>query len=102
MIINIDYGKDKKYKPIKVEFGAKIDLTNFTEEECKEKAYELIAISTHIGSSGNSGHYIAYCKNISNNKWYKFNDSMVNECNFAEVNSNSPYLLIFKRITVNA
>ena len=98
LIINIDYGKDFKYKPKKVEIGAVIHLIDFTEEECEEKAYELIAISTHIGSSGNSGHYISYCKNISNNKWYKFNDSLVNECNFSEVNSNSPYLLIFKRI----
>ena len=97
LIINIDYGKDKKYKPKRLDFGEKIDLTDFTDKQYEENTYELIAISTHIGRSGNSGHYIAYCKNINNNKWYKFNDSIVDECYFSEVNSNSPYLLIFKR-----
>ncbi len=96
LIINIDYGKDKIYKPKKVEFGEIIDITYFTDDKNEIKQYELIAISTHIGRSGNSGHNIAYCKNINNNKWYKFNDSMVDECNFSEVNSNSPYLLLFK------
>ena len=85
------------YKPKKVEFGEMVDLTDFTDDENEIKQYELIAISTHIGRSGNSGHNIAYCKNINNNKWYKFNDSMVDECNFSEVNSNSPYLLLLKK-----
>ena len=97
LIINIDYGKNKKYKPKKVIFGESIDLEGFTDKLCNEKSYELIAVSTHIGRSGDSGHYIAYCK-IKNKKWYKFNDSWVNECDFKEVNSNSPYLLIFRRI----
>ena len=57
-----------------------IDLTYFIEGNNEVKYYELIAISTHIGSSGNFEHYITYCKNINNNKWYKFNDSKVNEC----------------------
>ena len=97
LIINIDYGENFKYKPGKVEFGQIIDLTDFTEKECKEKEYELIAISTYIGRLGNFGHYIAYCYNINNNKLYKFNDSKVNECNFSEFNYNIPYLLIFKK-----
>ena len=96
LIINIDYGKDKKYKPNKIEFGEFIDLTNFTDKSCNERTYKLIAVSTHIGSSGNYGHYIAYCKD-QHNFWHKFNDSSHNLCKFEEVNSNSPYLLIFKR-----
>ena len=94
LIINIDYGKNKKYKPKKVIFGESIDLEGFTDDSCNEKTYELIAVSTHIGRSGNTGHYIAYCKG-KNKKWYEFNDSFVRECNFNEVNDNSAYLLIF-------
>ena len=97
LIINIDYGKDKKYNPNKILFGGIIDLTGFIDSQCTEKTYELIAICTHIGRSGNSGHYITYCKD-NNNKWHKFNDSYHSICNFEEVNSNSPYLLLFKRI----
>ena len=54
-------------------------------------------MSTHIGKSGNTGHYIAYCKG-KNKKWYEFNDSFVRECNFKEVSDHSPYLLIFRKI----
>ena len=98
LIINIDYGKNFRYKPNKVEFGEIIDLRGFTDKNNEEKSYELIAISNYISSSGNSGHYIAYCKNKNNNRWYKFNDSMINECNFNELISNNPKLLIYKRI----
>ena len=97
LIINFDYGKGKKYKPKKIVFGEIIDLSGFTDEKCKTNNYELIAVSTHIGPSGNSGHYIAYCKNIEEKKWHYFNDSNHKICDFKEVNSNSPYLLIFKR-----
>ena len=98
MLINFDYGKNKKYKPKKIVFGEIIDLTDFTDSKDVEKTYELIAVSTHMGASGSSGHYIAYCKSSYYKKWFKFNDSYVNECKFNEVNSNSPYFLIFKKI----
>ena len=96
LIINFDYGKDKIYKPDLVDFGEIIDLTQFTDEKCKERTYELIAVCTHIGKSGNTGHYIAYCKD-QYNLWHKFNDSSYDDCNFSEINSYSPYLLIFKK-----
>ena len=97
LIINIDYGKDKKYLPDKVEFGEIIDLKGFIDKRCSETFYELIAVSSHIGRSGNTGHYVTYCKN-SSKKWYEFNDSSYYDCEFSRVNSNSPYLLIFKRL----
>ena len=96
LIINFDYGKDKIYNPKEVNFGEKIDIKDFTEEECKNTIYKLVSVSTHIGSSGNSGHYIAFCKNNAN-EWYKYNDSLVEKSKFKEVNHYSPYLLIFKR-----
>ena len=97
LLINFDYGKNKKFSPSQVEFGEIIDLTGFTENNCTEKVYNLVGISTHIGTSGNSGHYIAYCKDINTNTWYKFNDSLVSKCSFDEVNSNTPYLLVYKK-----
>ena len=96
LIINFDYGKGKKYKPKEIIFGEIIDLQGFTDDKCQTKNYELISVSTHIGSSGNSGHYITYCKD-NDNKWHLFNDSNHRSCSFKEVNSYSPYLLIFRR-----
>ena len=98
LIINFDYGKDKKYQPLSVVFGEKIDLKGFTDEKCKHLTYGLVGVSTHIGSSGNTGHYISYCKDLTNEHWYKFNDSNFSESKFNKVNSNTPYFLIYKRI----
>ena len=98
LIINIDYEKDKKYRPSKVEFREEIDLQGFTDKNCIIKDYELIAVSSHIGSSGRFGHYIAYCKDTNKNEWYEFNDSSYNKTKFNAVNYYSPYFLIYKRI----
>ena len=102
LIINIDYGKNKKYKPKNVYFGGIIDIKDFVDNYNNEEfppsvQYKLIAVSTHIGRSGSSGHYITYCQN-NKNQWYEFNDSSVTETIFEEVNSNSPYLLIYKKL----
>ena len=37
LIINIDYGKDKKYQPSSVEFDDIIDITQFVEFDYKQK-----------------------------------------------------------------
>ena len=96
LIINFDYGKDKKYEPSKVIFGERIDLSGFIDERSSQKDYELVAVSSHIGTSGRGGHYIAYCKD-NDDKWYQFNDSYYSKCKFEEVNSNTPYFLVFRR-----
>jgi ubiquitin C-terminal hydrolase len=100
LIINLDYGKNKKYVPKEINFGDSLDLTGFTVDNCTQRSYQLIAISSHIGRSGISGHYIAYCKNQSNkdNNWYEFNDSSISKIEFEKINQYSPYVLIFKRI----
>ena len=97
LLINLDYGKNKKYRPNRIFFGEMIDLTGFVQQGFEEKTYELIAVSTHIGESGNSGHYIAYCKD-KNKVWHKFNDSYHKTCQLDEIRSNSPYLLLYKKV----
>ena len=99
LIINIDYGKNKKYNPRGVTFGGIIDIKDFVDESDKSSniKYQLIAVSTHIGRSGSSGHYITYCQSYEN-IWYEFNDSSVTKTEFNKVNSNSPYVLIYKKL----
>ena len=71
----------------------------FLTEFSNEVIYELVAVSTHIGSSGNSGHYITFCKDpVIEKTWHKFNDSSHTMCSFEEAQSYSPYLLLFKKI----
>jgi len=96
LIIHLDYGENKKYKPKAVFFGGIIDITDFTDKYDSIQ-YKLIAVCSHIGKSENSGNYITYCQN-NENKWYEFNDSSVTETKFDKLNSNSPYILIYKKL----
>ena len=98
LLINFDYGKDKKYTPARIDFGSSICITKeFLSFDIGSVNYDLIAVSSHIGSSGSSGHYIAFCKDPQNN-WHKFNDSSHSLCKFEETYNYSPYLLIYKKI----
>ena len=99
LIINIDYGKNKKYLPRKVHFGGVIDIKEFADENNKLPSiqYKLISVCKYIGKTGSSGHYVSLCQN-NRDKWYEFNDSNVTETKFEEVNSYSPYILIYKKL----
>ena len=100
LLINFDYGKDKKYMPKKINFAEGIDLKEFLEIPEQDSFYELITVSTHIGASGSGGHYITFCKD-NNRNWHKFNDSKHSECDYKDIFSFSPYLLLFKKTKNN-
>ena len=101
LIINIDYGKNKKNIPIEVSLGGIIDIADFVDfadnSNIHSIKYKLIAVCIHIRKTGSSGHYIAYFQN-NKDKWYEFNDSSVTETEFGKINSNCPYLLIYKKL----
>ena len=65
----------------------------------------LYGVITHIGESGESGHFIASCKSpIENNKWYKYNDcfiSPITNFNKEVVNFGTPYILFYQRKKIN-
>lgn len=58
--------------------------------------YTLYAISNHYGTM-DGGHYTAYCKNATQNKWYKYDDQTVTEVSPSQVKSQntSAYLLFY-------
>ena len=98
LLINIDYGKNKKFSPSSVTFGEEIDITKYVIFNFGVPIkYKLIGICTHFGSSGSYGHYVAYCKHPSG-RWFIFNDSFVNECSKNSIYGGSPYLLLYEKI----
>ena len=98
LLINIDYGKNKKFSPSSVIFGEEIDITKYINFNFGVPIkYRLIGICTHFGYSGSYGHYVAYCKH-PNGKWFIFNDSTVNECSKNNIYGGSPYLLLYEKI----
>ena len=99
LLINIDYGKNKKFQPSKIEFGEIINITEFVNFNFGyELKYRIVGVCTHLGYSGSFGHYISYCKHRLTGKWYKFNDSSCSECNGNEIYTGSPYLLLYEKI----
>ena len=97
LLINIDYGKNKKYEPSNIEFEEEIDITKYVHFNfgCKIK-YKLVGVCSHYGSSGKFGHYVAYCKHRTSEKWYRFNDSVCAPCEKEEYRGGSPYLLLYE------
>jgi hypothetical protein len=83
---------------IKIIFDEDLDLTKYIEYGCN---YKLMGVISHIGESGMEGHFIAYCKDPITKKWYKYNDSIVNEVeDFKKevIDFAMPYLLFYEKI----
>ena len=99
LIINIDYGKNKINNVKQLIFDEKIDITSFINFNFGKKIiYQISGVCTHLGSSGPTGHYIAYCRNKQTGMWYNFNDSFVRLCDKNEIYRGSPYLLVYEQI----
>ena len=99
LILNIDYGKNKINDIYTLNFNQIIDITKYLcHDYGKRVQYRLYAICTHIGKSGPSGHYVAYCRNNEDGNWYKFNDSSCSKSDLKDLNRNSPYLLFYELI----
>jgi ubiquitin C-terminal hydrolase len=58
--------------------------------------YELFGICNHNGES-QGGHYTAYIKN-SNQKWYHFNDTDVNEISEAHLITSKGYCYFYRKL----
>ena len=99
LIINIDYGKNKINDVKQLIFDEMIDITSFVNFDFGKKIiYQISGVCTHLGSSGPTGHYIAYCRNKLTGMWYNFNDSFVRLCDKSEIYRGSPYLLVYEQI----
>ena len=63
----------------------------------QELKYELYGVVNHMGSI-NFGHYTAFCKNKSSNKWHLYDDSSVSEVmNEEKVVNKSAYILFYRK-----
>ena len=99
LIINLNRGKGLEFK-VGIKFEEYLNISDYLM--MKEKSpfyYELIGVISHFGENNMGGHFIAYCKNSYNNRWYKFNDAMVAQSSFEEASSNGlPYVLYYSYI----
>ena len=99
LIMILNRGKDNMYNVI-LNFPSEINLTNYVINAQEQYIYTIYGVITHKGPSGQSGHFIASCKNPIDGKWYRYNDSIVSEINdFIKevVQSPTPYILFYER-----
>ena len=79
-------------------FWETIDLTNYVEFPQPDNKYFLAGVVSHMGDSGPSGHFIAFCRMSESQKWYCYNDSLVTESSFQDINSRGfPYILFYQK-----
>ena len=66
--------------------------------------YKLIGVVTHMGESGASGHFIAYCKSPISTEWYKYNDDFVTPVGDFKseiIDYAMPYILFYQKVDGN-
>ena len=98
LIINLNRGKGATYK-CKVIFPEVLNLLNYVSAKNGNTAMKLYAVICHYGPSSMSGHFIAYCRHRINQKWYKYNDSIVTECTKPnEYYNGMPYILFYQAV----
>uniref|UniRef100_A0A8C7WLT5 Ubiquitin carboxyl-terminal hydrolase 8 n=1 Tax=Oryzias sinensis TaxID=183150 RepID=A0A8C7WLT5_9TELE len=61
------------------------------------KRYYLYGVSNHYGGL-DGGHYTAYCKNATKQRWYKFDDHEVSEISTSSVKSSAAYILFYSTL----
>ena len=102
LTIILNRGKGKQFVD-NVDFDKIINIKKYVDDtfidsDNKKFNYKLIGVSTHIGSSSSSGHYIAYCYRENENKYYCFNDTSINPIKFDDMKNNGyPDILFYEQ-----
>ena len=101
LILVLNRGQGIQFK-VKLEFYIELNLTNFFQFRKNNESiiYDLIGVVTHMGESGDAGHFIATCKSPIDGKWYQYNDDLafpVNDFNSQILNYAMPYILFYQK-----
>ncbi|KAL8178429.1 UNVERIFIED_CONTAM: Ubiquitin carboxyl-terminal hydrolase 33 [Gekko kuhli] len=75
-----------------------LDLQPFLAKDSPAQivTYNLLSVICHHGTASN-GHYIAYCRNNLNNRWYEFDDQSVTEVSESAVQNAEAYVLFYRK-----
>ena len=103
LIINLNRGKGITYN-VKILFEEYLNIKNYIYYKNSPYYYELVGVVSYYGTFdiNKYEHFVAFCKNSENLKWYKYNDSIVTESSFNDIlNSGLPCLLFYNYIQSN-
>ena len=100
LTIILNRGKGIEFE-VEFKFPMEFNISKYIKVTTDETNYELIGVITHLGESGMSGHFIAYCKSPVDKNWFFYNDAIVQKCENPEIEINSrgiPYVLFYQKI----
>ena len=101
LILILNRGRDNIYN-VKLDFSEKIDITPYALQKDKlQLNYDLYGVISHIGESGPNAHFVASCKSPIDNKWYRFNDALVNPITNLQkevIDFGTPYILFYQKL----
>ena len=110
LILVLNRGKKNLDYQGNFEFNSEIDLTNILVNKNNQfKKYFLIGVISHLGESGDSDHFIAYCRNKRREFFHCYNDAVVSKLNkndnaYGKNHSDNisekktPYILFYQSI----
>lgn len=80
-----------------------LDLRQFLAQDSPSACtnYNLCSVIVHLGNAG-GGHYTAYAKNLSNGRWYEFDDQFVTEVSESTVSNAEAYVLFYCKSSMEA
>ena len=97
LVLILNRGKGKSFD-CDVDFPEFLNLQNFINYKKSIYEYRLRGVISHLGESGMSGHFIAYCRHRINNEWYCYNDATVTKCQDQKNGfmKGTPYILFYE------
>ena len=101
MIIILNRGQGIQFK-IKLEFTEFLDITNYVKfNNNRQVNYKLVGVVTHMGESGASGHFVAFCRSPINEHWYNYNDDLcflIDNFEGQVIDYAMPYILFYQKV----
>ena len=98
LIINLNRGRGIQYN-VGIEFRENLDIKNYVYAQESPNYYELVGVICHFGTNDMGGHFIAFCKNVDNCKWFKYNDGIITLASFNDIKKGGlPYVLFYSYI----
>ena len=101
LILILDRGRGNAINA-KLDFYEIIDITQFVLLKDKPQLiYELYGVISYIGERGPNAQFMASCKSPIDNKWYRYNDALVNPINDFKkevIDFATPHILFYQKI----
>ena len=100
LILILDRGIEN-IRDIKIFFTETIDISQFViQKDSPQLIYNLYGVVSEVNQNGLSQHFIASCKSPIDNKWYKYDDTVVTPISDVQrevIGFGNPYILFYQK-----